>query len=60
VVEDDVGEVAVPSVMPRLSRTPGRIANLGPALGNATDAVLREMLGCGVEELERLRRTGAI
>jgi crotonobetainyl-CoA:carnitine CoA-transferase CaiB-like acyl-CoA transferase len=44
IVEADVGEIAVPSAMPRLSRTPGRIARLGPALGHPAEAVLRHLL----------------
>ncbi|MCG8346673.1 MAG: CoA transferase, partial [Chloroflexales bacterium] len=33
--ENGLGEVVVPSVVPTLSETPGRITNLGPALGDA-------------------------
>lgn len=54
VTEAVVGEVVVPGVVPTLSATPGRITNLGPTLGNATDAVLRELLGLADTELQRL------
>ena len=40
--------------MPTLSATPGRITNLGPTLGDATDQVLRELLGLADAELQRL------
>lgn len=50
-----LGEVVVPGVVPRLSATPGRITNLGPALGDATQDVLATLLGIGADELERLR-----
>jgi len=50
-----LGEVVVPGVVPRLSATPGRINNLGPALGDATQDVLASLLGIGAAELERLR-----
>jgi succinyl-CoA:(S)-malate CoA-transferase subunit A len=50
-----LGEVVVPGVVPRLSATPGRITQLGPALGNATHEVLTQLLGVRAEELERLR-----
>lgn len=54
--ETGVPEVVIPGVIPRLSQTPGRITNLGPTLGNATDDVLRELLGLATSEIERLRQ----
>lgn len=54
VVEDGTGDVVVPGVVPTLSATPGRITNLGPTLGNATDQVMRELLGLADAELHRL------
>jgi succinyl-CoA:(S)-malate CoA-transferase subunit A len=50
-----LGDVVVPGVVPRLSATPGRITHLGPALGDATHAVLTTLLGVGAEELGRLQ-----
>lgn len=44
----------VPGVLPRLSETPGRIDSLGPALGQHTDEVLRDLLGMSSAELSRL------
>jgi len=52
---DGVGEVVVPGVLPRLSETPGRIEKLGPRLGDATDEVLRDLLGLEDDELSDLR-----
>ncbi|QJR35209.1 CaiB/BaiF CoA transferase family protein [Gemmatimonas groenlandica] len=54
VTEDATGEVVVPGVVPTLSATPGRITNLGPTLGDATDQVLRDLLGLADAELKRL------
>jgi succinyl-CoA:(S)-malate CoA-transferase subunit A len=51
-----LGEVVVPNVVPKLSRTPGRITNLGPTLGNATAEVLQGLLGLQPEDLQRLRQ----
>lgn len=54
--DEDVGEtVIVPSVIPRLSETPGRIKHLGPRLGAHTDEVLRDLLGVDEETIEQLR-----
>ena len=53
--DPEVGEVVVPSVIPRLSETPGRIAHLGPALGDANEDVLGNLLGLSGEEMARLR-----
>jgi succinyl-CoA:(S)-malate CoA-transferase subunit A len=50
------GEVVVPGVIPRLSATPGRITTLGPTLGDATDDVMRELLGLAASEIDRLRQ----
>jgi succinyl-CoA:(S)-malate CoA-transferase subunit A len=56
IIDDELGEIVVPGVVPTLSATPGRITNLGPTLGNATDAVMRELLGLTAAELQRLRQ----
>ena len=53
--DPEVGAVVVPAVIPRLSETPGRIAHLGPALGDANEEVLGNLLGLSGEEMARLR-----
>jgi succinyl-CoA:(S)-malate CoA-transferase subunit A len=58
--EENLGEVVVPGVVPRLSATPGRITNLGPRLGNANDEVLRALLGLAAEELAMLRERNVV
>jgi len=55
-----VGEVVVPNVIPMLSKTPGRIRNLGPELGDATDDVLQGLAALSPTDLERLRDRGVI
>ena len=57
---EGVGEVVVPGVLPRLSETPGRIERLGPRLGDATEEVLRDLLGLDEEELSVLREQRVI
>ncbi len=59
-VDPEIGEVTVPGVIPRLSETPGRIENLGPALGNMTEQVLRELLGLSPEEIAGLHCTRTV
>lgn len=55
-----IGEVVVPGVFPKLSRTPGRITHLGPPLGSDTDAVLRELLDLSSAELKELHESKVI
>ncbi|CAB3702282.1 CaiB/BaiF CoA transferase family protein [Paraburkholderia rhynchosiae] len=51
--------VKMPGIVPKLSDTPGKVRWQGPALGEHTGSVLRE-LGFASEEIERLRREGAV
>jgi crotonobetainyl-CoA:carnitine CoA-transferase CaiB-like acyl-CoA transferase len=55
-------ERAVPmaGVVPKLSRTPGRIRSIGPALGEHTDTVLRELAELSDTEVAALRAAGVI
>ena len=51
--------VAVPGFVPRMSLTPGGHRRNAPALGQDTEAVLREV-GVTLEQLDALRRRGVI
>ncbi len=51
--------VKMPGIVPKLSDTPGEVRWQGPALGEHTGSVLGE-LGFATEEIERLRREGAV
>jgi crotonobetainyl-CoA:carnitine CoA-transferase CaiB-like acyl-CoA transferase len=53
------GEMYVPGVTIKLSRTPGRLGPV-PAPGQHTDAVLSEVLGYDRAAIEALRAAGAI
>jgi crotonobetainyl-CoA:carnitine CoA-transferase CaiB-like acyl-CoA transferase len=55
----DGGMLKVPGVVPKLSATPGDIDGGGPALGQHTDDVLRD-LGYDDESIARLRATKVV
>jgi len=55
-----VGEVTIPATVPRLSKTPGRVDQLGPELGADNQAVYRELLGLSAAEVADLQKLGVI
>lgn len=57
--DPDLGEIVVPSVVAKFSRTPGAVRHLGQGKGEATHEVLKE-LGYSADEIEALREQGAI
>jgi len=57
---DQGWEVPMTGVVPRFTATPGTIRHAGPALGQHTDEVLRELLGMGCDEIASLRSDGAV
>jgi formyl-CoA transferase len=59
VAMDDGSRLAVPGIVPKLSATPGGHRRNAPALGQDTDAVLRE-LGLTAEQIDALKRRGII
>jgi len=60
IADEDLGEVQVPAVQPRLTGTPGRIARLGGRLGEATSQILEQELGLTPDEVAALRRDGIV
>jgi crotonobetainyl-CoA:carnitine CoA-transferase CaiB-like acyl-CoA transferase len=59
VADDELGPLRMPSVVSRLSETPGEIRHAGRRHGADTEAVLAD-LGVGGEQLERLRKDGVV
>lgn len=55
-----LGEVTVPGIVPKLSRTPGRVAKPGSGLGEDTREVLTTQLGLNDAEIDRLEQAGAV
>ena len=59
--EEEIGEtIVVPSVIPRLSETPGQIRHLGPKLGEHTVDVLKDLLGLNERQIDELRNKHVI
>jgi formyl-CoA transferase len=56
---DDGSLLAVPGIVPKLSLTPGRHQRNAPALGQDTDAVLRE-LGLSAQQIQALKDRGIV
>jgi succinyl-CoA--D-citramalate CoA-transferase len=60
VVDPRIGELAMPSVVPRLSQTPGVVRWSGPRLGEHTDLVLATLLEYSVAQIAELREAGVV
>ncbi len=60
VEDEELGDVLLPDVQPRLSETPGRHRHAGLPLGSANHDVFADELGLSEEELERLRDEGVV
>jgi crotonobetainyl-CoA:carnitine CoA-transferase CaiB-like acyl-CoA transferase len=60
VPHEALGEVRVAGVVPKLSRTPGRLSRSGGPVGRDTERVLRELAGLRPQELDRLAQAGVI
>jgi crotonobetainyl-CoA:carnitine CoA-transferase CaiB-like acyl-CoA transferase len=57
---EGIGPLPQPGVVPKLSRTPGRVTHAGPALGHDTDAILSGLLGMSAAEIAGLRAEGVV
>lgn len=60
VVHQITGAVEVPGIPIKLSETPGSVYAPAPSLGEHTIAVLTELLGMRLDEVERLRQEGVV
>jgi crotonobetainyl-CoA:carnitine CoA-transferase CaiB-like acyl-CoA transferase len=60
-VEIEPGDtVKIPSVLPKLSETPGGTDWIGPALGEHNEEIYREFLGMSENEIEELKQESVI
>jgi len=55
-----LGQVRMPGIVPKFSRTPGKVEFAGPTLGEHNDDVLTGLLGLSADEVGQLRESGAI
>ncbi|MBF8778629.1 CaiB/BaiF CoA transferase family protein [Pseudomonas fulva] len=55
----DGTEVKMPGIVPKLSATPGQVSWQGPALGQHTDDVLRD-LGFSDQDIQRFKAEGVV
>jgi len=60
VPDEDLGSVKLPGIVPKLSRTPGRVRWSGRRNGQDSQAILKEYLNLEDSEIERLIGAGAI
>ncbi|HZR01763.1 MAG TPA: CoA transferase [Burkholderiales bacterium] len=58
--DDDLGEVTLAGIVPKLSRTPGRIRWSGHRLGQDTREVLRELANLTDGEIDALQAEGVV
>jgi len=47
-------------VVPKLSKSPGKVVHTGPQLGSSNEAIYEGLLGITRNEMERLRNAGVI
>jgi crotonobetainyl-CoA:carnitine CoA-transferase CaiB-like acyl-CoA transferase len=60
-IEDpELGTIRMQSVIPKMSKTPGRVKFAGGQLGQHNHEVYRDCLGLTTEEIDRLREKGII
>jgi crotonobetainyl-CoA:carnitine CoA-transferase CaiB-like acyl-CoA transferase len=60
VPEPTLGSLPQPGVVPKLSRTPGRVTHAGPPLGQDTEEILSDLLHMPPAEIAELRKERVI
>jgi formyl-CoA transferase len=60
VADEDLGEIATPGVVPKLTRTPGAVEGLGPRHGQHNEAVYVDELGLDAATLADLGEEGVV
>lgn len=60
VQDPEVGDVTIPGVVPKLSKTPGRIKTLGQGLGASNGDIYGKLLGLSEADIADLKARGII
>jgi crotonobetainyl-CoA:carnitine CoA-transferase CaiB-like acyl-CoA transferase len=60
VMDPDIGEVHMPGIVPKLSKTPGTIKWSGPSIGENNKDIYTKLLGLTKEEYETYLQNGVI
>lgn len=60
IAHNELGAVSIPSVIPKLSETPGEVRSLGPALGASNAEIYQDLLGIDQHRLAELKSAGVI
>lgn len=57
---EKLGKVFIPAVIPKLSRTPGRVDSLGPLLGESNAEILGDLFGIDESRMAKLKKAGIV
>jgi formyl-CoA transferase len=60
VEDDELGEITMTGVFPKLSETPGRVDHPGPPLGADTERILRERTSATRTDIKELAAEGIV
>ena len=60
VPDEELGEVTMPGITPRMEGTPGRITHAGPPIGSHNAEIYGELLGKSDEEMAALTKAGVV
>jgi formyl-CoA transferase len=58
--DDEFGDVRMPGVFPKLSKTPGEVRSTGPSLGEHTEKILLRETSLNADEIRELEERGAL
>ncbi|MFB5086953.1 CoA transferase [Psychrobacillus sp. PGGUH221] len=58
--DEELGEIEVPNVVAKFSRTPGKVRSSGATKGKYNEEIYKEMLGLSDERLEELKKLNII
>lgn len=60
IMDDELGEMNVPNVFAKFSRTPGKVRKTGPHKGEHNQEILQDLFGLSDEELIALKNNSII